>query len=423
MATNGVVLLCAFLLAAVGVNGLDNGLARTPPMGWLTWSRFMCNECALGLHENCLTSELILQMADRMVEDGYLAAGYEYLIIDDCWSHTDRDSHGKLLADPKRFPEGMKNLIEKVHQKGLKFGIYADIGVKTCGGFPGSYGHYTTDAQTFADWGVDYVKVDGCNANPRDLDTLYPEMGRALLATGRDMVYSCEWPFYQIISGILPDYKNVSKNCNLWRNYFDINYTWEGITNIINFEASVQDIVASVSGPGAWTDPDMLVIGNFGLTIELQRAHMAYWAVMAAPLIMSNDLRHIAQESRDLLLNKYIIAINQDPLGLMGKRIHKLAKNLDIWARWVTPELADGKRSLAVLVYNTKNLGGPVQTSITLQSLNLDSPLGYLVTDLIRNNTVVGKFYPEQSINVTVAPMDVFFFKATALSGLHDAVF
>nr|XP_037278200.1 alpha-N-acetylgalactosaminidase-like [Rhipicephalus microplus] len=252
---------------------------------------------------------------------------------------------------------------------------------------------------------------------------LYPEMGRALLATGRDMVYSCEWPFYQIISGILPDYKNVSKNCNLWRNYFDISYTSEGITNITNFEASIQDIAASVSGPGAWTDPDMHVIGNFGLTIELQRAHMAYWAVMAAPLIMSNDLRHIAQESRDLLLNKYIIAINQDPLGFMGKRIHKLAKNLDIWTRWETPELADGRRSLAVLVYNTKNLGGPVQTSITLQSLNLDSPLGYLVTDLIRNNAIVGKFYPEQSINVTVAPMDVFFFKATALSGLHDAVF
>ncbi|KAH8023149.1 hypothetical protein HPB51_011263 [Rhipicephalus microplus] len=181
-------------------------------------------------------------------------------------------------------------------------------------------------------------------------------MGRALLATGRDMVYSCEWPFYQIISGILPDYKNVSKNCNLWRNYFDISYTSEGITNITNFEASIQDIAASVSGPGAWTDPDM-------------------------------------------------------------------AKNLDIWTRWETPELADGRRSLAVLVYNTKNLGGPVQTSITLQSLNLDSPLGYLVTDLIRNNAIVGKFYPEQSINVTVAPMDVFFFKATALSGLHDAVF
>ncbi|XP_075748258.1 alpha-galactosidase A [Rhipicephalus microplus] len=248
-------------------------------------------------------------------------------------------------------------------------------------------------------------------------------MGRALLATGRDMVYFCEWPFYQIISGILPDYKNVSKNCNLWRNHFDITYTWEGITNITNFEASTQDIAASVSRPGAWTDPDMHVIGNFGLTIELQRAHMAYWAVMAAPLIMSNDLRHIAQESRDLLLDKYIIAINQDPLGFMGKRIHKLAKNLDIWTRWVTPELADGTRSLAVLVYNTKNLGDPVQTFITLQSLNLDSPLGYLVTDLIRNNAIVGKFYPEQSINVTVAPMDVFFFKATALSGLHDAVF
>ncbi|KAL3231286.1 hypothetical protein MRX96_023334 [Rhipicephalus microplus] len=234
-----------------------------------------------------------------------------------------------------------------------------------------------------------------------DNQQVYPEMGRALLATGRDMVYSCEWPFYQIISGILPDYKNVSKNCNLWRNYFDINYTWEGITNITNFEASIQDIAASVSGPGAWTDPDMHVIGNFGLTIELQRAHMAYWAVMAAPLIMSNDLRHIAQESRDLLLNKYIIAINQDPLGFMGKRIHKLAKNLDIWTRWETPELADGRRSLAVLVYNTKNLGGPVQTSITLQSLNLG----------------------HKASTSPLPPMDVFFFKATALSGLHDAVF
>lgn len=419
MATNGVVvLLCASLLVA-GVSSLDNGLARTPPMGWLTWSRFMCNECALGRHENCLTSELLLQMADRMVEDGYLAAGYEYLIIDDCWSHTDRDQQGKLFADPKRFPEGMKNLTEKVHQKGLKFGIYADIGVKTCGGFPGSYGHYATDAQTFADWGVDYVKVDGCNANPRELDTLYPQMGQALLATGRDMVYSCEWPLYQVRAGILPDYKSISKNCNMWRNYFDVNYTWGNIYSIVNFEATVQDIVTNVSGPGAWTDPDMLVIGNFGLTIQLQRAQMAYWAIMAAPLIMSNDLRHIAEESKDLLLNKYIIAVNQDPLGLMGRRIRK-DNYLDIWARWVTPELTNGKLSLAVLVYNTKALGGPVQASITLRSLNLDSPTGYLVTDLIRNNTVVGKFYPEHSISVTVDPMDVFFFKATALSGIHD---
>ncbi|KAH6937024.1 hypothetical protein HPB50_025113 [Hyalomma asiaticum] len=205
----------------------------------------------------------------------------------------------------------------------------------------------------------------------------------------------------------------------MWRNYFDVNYTWGNIYSIVNFEATVQDIVTNVSGPGAWTDPDMLVIGNFGLTIQLQRAQMAYWAIMAAPLIMSNDLRHIAEESKDLLLNKYIIAVNQDPLGLMGRRIRK-DNYLDIWARWVTPELTNGKLSLAVLVYNTKALGGPVQASITLRSLNLDSPTGYLVTDLIRNNTVVGKFYPEHSISVTVDPMDVFFFKATALSGIHD---
>ncbi|KAH7952824.1 hypothetical protein HPB49_001540 [Dermacentor silvarum] len=235
------------------------------------------------------------------------------------------------------------------------------------------------------------------------------------------MVYSCEWPFYQIIAGIVPDYKNISKNCNLWRNYYDVNYSWDSIYNIINFEAAVQDLVTNVSGPGAWTDPDMLVIGNFGLTIQLQRAQMAYWAIMAAPLIMSNDLRDISPESKDLLLNKFIIAIDQDPLGLMGRRIHK-GENLDIWARWVTPELADRKLSLAVLLYNTKVLGGPVQASIPLQSLGLDSPTGYLVTDLIRNNTVVGKFYPEHSINATIAPMDIFFFKATVLSGMHDTV-
>ncbi|XP_077518806.1 alpha-galactosidase A-like [Amblyomma americanum] len=410
------VSLCfgAFALLVTGVRCLDNGLALTPPMGWLTWSRFMCNECALGRSENCLTSDLILQMADKMVEDGYLDAGYEYVMIDDCWSATNRDVEGRLFADPRRFPEGMKKLVEEVHKKGLKFGIYADIGSKTCGGFPGSYGHYATDAQTFADWKVDYVKVDGCNAKASDMDTLYPEMGQALRDTGRDMVYSCEWPFYQIISGMLPDYKNISKNCNLWRNYFDINYSWQQIYNIVNYEASVQDPVTAVTGPGAWNDPDMLVIGNFGLTIELQRAHMAYWAIMAAPLIMSNDLRDIPEESKELLLNKYIIAVDQDPLGLMGRRVYK-ANNLDVWARWVTPQLSSGKKSLAVLVHNTKVLGGPVAANISLVILGLDSAEGYLVTDLIRNNTVVGKVLPGDSINATVAPLDVFFFKATVL--------
>lgn len=408
--------LCASVsLLATGVSCLDNGLALTPPMGWLTWSRFMCNECALGRRENCLTSELLLQMADRMVEDGYRDAGYEYLIIDDCWSNKTRDHEGKLFADSDRFPGGIKKLADQVHQRGLKFGIYTDIGTKTCGGFPGSYGHYTTDAQTFADWGVDYVKVDGCNSQPAEFDELYPEMGRALQAAGRDMVYSCEWPLYQLSVGIMPNYKAIAKYCNLWRNYMDINYSWNTVYDIVNFEATLQDILANVSGPGAWTDPDMLVIGNFGLTIEHQRLHMAYWAVMASPLIMSNDLRHISEESKELLLNKHIIAVNQDPLGWMGKRIYR-ANNMDVWTRWVTPQLPNGKKSLAVLVHNTKVLGGPVEASISLLSLGLNSATGYLVTDLVRNNTVVGKFYPGQSINATIAPMDLFFFKATVLS-------
>ncbi|KAL1432952.1 hypothetical protein MTO96_001940 [Rhipicephalus appendiculatus] len=198
-------------LFALRAESLENGLARTPPMGWITWTRFMCNQCALGRDENCLTQRLIAEMADRLMYDGYKAAGYEYVIIDDCWSFYYR-SQGKLIADTRRFPRGMKAVVDQVHDRGLKFGIHTDIGTKTCGGYPGSYGYYKTDAQTFADWGVDYVKVDGCSADPKQMDDLYTQMGDALRSSGRDMVYSCEWPLYQQKAGITPNYKNISKN-------------------------------------------------------------------------------------------------------------------------------------------------------------------------------------------------------------------
>lgn len=400
-------------LLALGAECLENGLARTPPMGWITWTRFMCSQCALGRYENCLTQRLITEMADRLMYDGYKAAGYEYVIIDDCWSFYYR-SKGKLVGDTRRFPRGMKAVAEEVHDRGLKFGIYTDIGTKTCGGYPGSYGYYKTDAQTFADWGVDYVKVDGCSADPKQMDDLYVEMGDALRSSGRDMVYSCKWPLYQQKAGITPNYKNISKTCNLWRNYDEVGYSWDSIYDAVKYEAANQDALTEVSGPGAWTDPDAIVAGNYGLTIEQQRIQMAYWAIMAAPMIMSNDLRSINRESKELLLNKYIIDVNQDPLGLMGRRLSKI-NDTELWTRRVAPKLPDGRMSLAVLVHNANVLGGPSRVVLGILDLDLDSPDGYQVTDLIHSNTFIGVFYPGHSITVTVPPSDLFFFKATVI--------
>lgn len=381
-------------------------------MGWLTWTRFLCNIDIVNDPENAISQHLIVEMADRMYYDGYLDAGYEYVIIDDCWSYGVRDSDGRLMPNPHRFPLGIKKLADYVHSRGLKFGIYADVGTKTCGGFPGSLGNYTLDAQTFADWGVDYLKVDGCYVDPRRMDELYPEMGRALNETGRKIVYSCEWPLYQKNVGIVPNYEKIAASCNLWRNYDDITYSWTEIYRTVEYQAINQDKLVKVSGPGGWTDPDMLVVGNYGLSVEMQRTHMAYWAIMAAPLIMSNDLRSISKESKEILLNKDVIAVNQDKLGIMGKRISK-KNGIDTWARWVEPRLPNGKASLAVLVHNSNVQGGPVKTSIFISDLGLDNPRGYVLSDLFNHNATIGLFFPGQNLTIAVPPMDVLMFKAT----------
>lgn len=407
-----LLVLSAVHIVIMRVECLDNGLARTPPMGWLTWTRFLCNVDIINDFDNAITGRLLMDMADRMVDDGFKDAGYEYIIVDDCWSYFTRDSDGKLMPHPHRFPRGMKYVADYIHSKGLKFGIYADVGSKTCAGYPGSLDNYTLDAQTFAEWGVDYVKVDGCNVDPAKMDKLYPEFGRAILATGRPMVYSCEWPLYQLGVGIEPNYTSIAATCNLWRNYADITYAWERIYSAVEFEARHQDILFNVSGPGAWTDPDMLVIGNFGLDVALQRTHMAYWAIMASPLIMSNDLRRISEESKAILMNKNVIAVNQDKLGIMGRRISKV-KGIDMWSRWIGPTLPNGKASMAVVVHNTNLQGGPMKTIIFISALGLDNPRGYVLTDLFNNNATIGLFYPGQNLTVAVPPMDVLMFKAT----------
>ncbi|XP_030621324.1 alpha-galactosidase A [Chanos chanos] len=361
------VILC-FLALICSVQSLDNGLALTPTMGWLHWERFMCNiDCDMD-PQNCIREELFMQMADLMVEEKWKDAGYEFVCIDDCWSSHQRDAQGRLQADPKRFPSGIKKLADYIHSKGLKLGIYADVGTKTCAGYPGSLGHYKTDAKTFAEWGVDLLKFDGCYMPDWTLLAEgYVNMSKALNETGRKIVYSCEWPLYEW-SHQEPNYKAIKGACNHWRNYGDIYDQWVSVKSILNWTANHQNILVPVAGPGGWNDPDMLIIGNFGLSHDQQQTQMALWAIMAAPLLMSNDLRNIPYKSKKLLQNRKIIAINQDRAGKQGYRIAEV-NGFEVWERPLS------RGGLAVAVINKQEIGGPRHFSISLATVTSCNPI------------------------------------------------
>ncbi|KAL1432951.1 hypothetical protein MTO96_001939 [Rhipicephalus appendiculatus] len=350
-------------------NCLDNGLALLPPMGWRTWQRFGCNTDPVLHYDECISETLISDMADRMLMDGYRQAGYDYLIMDDCWSAKSRDAQGNLVADSRRFPRGMKTVVDYVHSRGLKFGLNAGISAKTCNGYPGSFNNFERDAKTFADWGVDFVNVDGCNMDPRKMDERWP------------MLYSCEWPMYQAQSGITPDYEKIAKTCNIWRNYAAMTYNWSQIYDAVQYEAKHHDLLANVTGPGAWTDYGAVVVGNYGLSESLQRSQVAYWAVAPSPVILSVDLRSVDNAARSLLLSPYVIAVNQDPLRAKAGRFPQ-KNNLDVWTRWVMPRLPSGDSSMVLM-------------------------------DVLNNNALIGLFYPGQKLSVAVPPLDVILFKAT----------
>ncbi|XP_048370346.1 alpha-galactosidase A [Sphaerodactylus townsendi] len=357
-----LVLIVAVLQAACPAEALENGLARTPPMGWLHWERFLCQIDCSHDPRQCISEKLFMQMADLMVSEGWRDVGYQYLCIDDCWMAPSRDEQGRLQPDPKRFPSGIAKLADYVHSKGLKLGIYADVGNKTCAGFPGSYGYYELDAQTFASWGVDLLKFDGCNCNTLELLAEgYKTMSRALNKTGRSIVYSCEWPLYQRILQ-KPNYTEIKQYCNYWRNFADIYDAWNSVKNVLDWTSHNQEDITDVAGPGGWNDPDMLVIGNFGLSWDQQITQMALWAMMAAPLLMSNDLRHISSASKALLQNKEVIAINQDSLGKQGYQITE-EDGFELWER----PLSGGAYAIAIV--NRQEIGGPQTYKFSLAFL------------------------------------------------------
>ncbi|XP_049876961.1 alpha-N-acetylgalactosaminidase-like isoform X4 [Pectinophora gossypiella] len=253
------MLMFLFLLGLVPTTlTLDNGLALTPPMGWMTWQRFRRITDCEKYPRDCISEELIKRTADKLVEDGYLEAGYEYLIIDDCWSQKHRSSDGRLMPDRKRFKSGMKALADYIHSKGFKFGMYQNYSNVTCAGYPGIMDYEDIDIASFVEWEIDYLKLDACYIDPLKLDTAYPEFGRKLNASGRPIVFSCSWPAYQESYNIKkPNYTSIAETCNLWRVLGDIEDSWAVLSNVIDWYGHNQDRIAPNAGPGQWNDPDM----------------------------------------------------------------------------------------------------------------------------------------------------------------------
>ena len=354
--------------------------APTPPMGWNNWSYYTCK----------YDQDTVLSNARALVSSGLAEKGYRYVTVDDCWMATSRDANGNLVGDPVRFPDGMAYVGEQLHQMGLKFGIYGDAGTLTCLRFPGSWGHFEDDAKTFASWGVDYVKLDGCNmpAVPgqtaeQTSRTAYTQMSQAMLATGRPMVFSVSAPAYFTSSAAL--WHSViawsAQVGNLWREGADIALSiypgkWNSILK--NYRYNVADPIADLQSPGRWNDPDFLLAGDGGLTTDEISSQMSLWAMMAAPLISSTDLTTLSPAAQAVLGNTGVIAVDQDPLGIQG-RIVEQQPTYDVLAK----PLAGGDR--AVAIFNTSDKAQTITT--TVATTGMPSATSYSLTDLNTRKT------------------------------------
>lgn len=294
------------LISVIGVvQSLDNGVGRTPAMGYNSWNDFRCDN---------ITAANIRAVTDKFAELKLNEFGYEYINIDDCWSvRGQRDDNGRIIPNPDRFPDGMKALVDYIHSKGFKFGIYTDRGGSTCAGYPASLHHETVDAQTFADWGVDYLKEDSCHASSNQTIAFeqYGTMRDALNATGRPIYFSlCGWrAWYAKGPG--------SKYGNSWRIFEDVNGY-----NSIYANIRVNQNLAEWAGPGGWNDPDMLVGSSPGSAVyntpDQARMQFSMWAMMAAPLLLGGNVLNMTDWDLETYTNREIIAIDQDPLGIQG---------------------------------------------------------------------------------------------------------
>lgn len=297
-------------------------LALTPPMGWNSWNTFQAN----------ISEKLVMQTVDSMIQSGMAAAGYTYIVLDDGWMKMERDTMGNLVADPAKFPHGMKAVSDYVHSKGLKFGLYNCAGTKTCGGYPGTRGYEYQDARLYTSLGVDYLKFDWCSSDGLTAKEAYTTMSKALRIAGRPIVFSlCEW-------GNNKPWEWATEVGQLWRTTGDIyncfdcikNYgTWNGWGAVQIMDK--QKDLRKYAGPGHWNDPDMMEVGN-GMSDNEGRAHFSLWCMMAAPLIAGNDLRSMSRKTISILTNKEAIAIGQDSLGVQGY-VYQQKDSVDTWIK------------------------------------------------------------------------------------------
>ena len=332
MMKSNLWIIVVFVIFNTSAQKFDQ-LAQTPPMGWNSWNKFNCD----------VSEVLIMEMADAIVSSGMKDAGYEYVVIDDCWQ-VGRDKNGEIIVDKDRFPNGMKYLADYIHSKGLKFGIYSCAGIYTCQGRPGGRGHEFQDARTYASWGVDYLKYDWCYATGEDIKTApsskehakssYTTMRDALYAAGRPIVFSiCDWGFQQ-------PWEWGGDVGHLWRTYHDIKDRWASLMIIFDKQRGLEEY----AGPGHWNDPDMLEVGNGGMTIEEYKTHFSLWCMLAAPLMTGNDIREMTPEIKDILTNKEIIALNQDTLGKQGF-CYRDNGDYEIWIK----KLGNNERAVCLL--------------------------------------------------------------------------
>ena len=309
-------------LANASAQKTETSLAPLPPMGWNTWNTFQTK----------INEDMLKEMVDRYVSSGMREAGYRYFVLDDGWMSMDRDAAGSLVADPVKFPHGMKAFADYVHAKGLKFGIYNCAGSKTCAGYPGTRGHEYEDARLYASWGVDFLKYDWCNTDSLNAPEAYKTMSAALRATGRPIVFSiCEWgdhapwlwaggvgELYRTTGDISASF-NVRKPIGNW--------TPQSVTSILD----LQEAIRKYNGPNHWNDPDMLEVGNGMSTVE-DRSHFSLWCMLAAPLAAGNDLRKMSPQTVEILTNGEMIAIDQDARGIAAFKM-VLPDSVELWVK------------------------------------------------------------------------------------------
>ena len=293
-------------------------------MGWNSWNRF----------GPFISERLVLETADALIASGMRDAGYRYVVIDDAWHESVRDDDGDLAENRWAFPHGMRWLGEEIHRRGLRFGLYTDAGTRTCQGYPASRGQEYRDAKRFAEWGVDLMKVDWCHTDGMRGREAYPVWADAIRRTGRPMVLSiCEW-------GRDRPWEWAGSVGHMWRTSHDIADSWESLMDVLDRQADLHPF----AGPDRWNDPDMLEVGNGGMTDVEYRTHVSLWAMLAAPLMAGNDLRDMSAATREILTAPEVIAIDQDPIGRQARRVRQEG-DVEVWVR----ELAGGASAVLLL--------------------------------------------------------------------------